>query len=197
MTDTPQTALDTLRGLALRSADGPTVQQLLDDVTTELTDRTVVHRDQDRRPRRFVLRRSVDVSGISGLGDVADGVLWPDGTASVRWRGEHPSSVFWDRGRASVELIHGHRGATSVVFLDAADELAGPVPGVEAVPLALRRAVDRALNAPVACSGCGRTIACPCSSDRREGRVDAILAALAPWIAPDNRAAIPSQTDRT
>ncbi|MFB7212731.1 hypothetical protein [Streptomyces sp. NPDC056255] len=195
MTD-PQTALDTLRGLALRSTDGPTVQQLLDDVTTELTGRTVVHRDQERQPRRFVLRRSVDVSGISGLGDVADGVLWPDGTASVRWRGEHPSSVFWDRGRASVELIHGHGGATSAVFLDA-DESAGPVPDIKAVPLALRRAVDRALNAPVACSDCGRTIACPCAADRREGRVDAILAALGPWIAPDDRAAIPSQTDRT
>ncbi|MFF1498679.1 hypothetical protein ACFVZR_02075 [Streptomyces sp. NPDC058316] len=180
MTDIPQTALDALRALALQSADGPAVQQLLDDVTAELTGRTVVHRDQDRRPRRFVLRRSVDVSGISGLGDVADGVLWPDGTASVRWRGEHPSSVFWDRGRTSVELIHGHSGATGIVFLDSADEPAAPVPDGP-TPLALRRAIDRALTAPVACTECGRTVACRCIANRHEGRVEAILAAVAPW----------------
>lgn len=179
--NTPQTALDTLRALALRSVDGPTVQRLLDDVTTELTGRTVVHRDQDLQPLRFVLRRHDDVSGISGEGSVADGVLWPDGTASVRWRGEHPSSVFWDRGRTSVELIHGHGGATEVKFLDTDDEPAGPVQD-GAAPLALRRAIDRALTAPVACPDCGRTMACPCGRARHEGRVEAILAALAPWL---------------
>lgn len=176
-----QTALDTLRALALQSTDGPTVQRLLDDVTAELTGRTVVHRDQDRRPVRFVLRRHADVTGISGEGAVADGVLWPDGAASVRWRGEHPSAVFWDRGRMSVELIHGHGGATEIVFLDDADEPADPVPD-EPTPLALRRAVDRALVSPVACPDCGRTMACPCGVSRHEGRVDAILAAVAPWL---------------
>jgi hypothetical protein len=124
MTDTtpPQTALDTLRALALQSADGPAVQQLLDEATTELTGRIVVHRHQNLRPRRFVLNRHQDVTGMSGEGAVADGVLWPDGTASVRWRGEHPSIVFWDRGRVSVEFIHGHVGATDVTFLDPEDE---------------------------------------------------------------------------
>ncbi|MFE4691233.1 hypothetical protein ACFRH6_14385 [Streptomyces sp. NPDC056749] len=183
MTDTtpPQTALDTLRALALHAADGPTVQQLLDDVTTELTGRTVVHRHQSLRPRRFVLRRHEDVTGMSGEGSVADGVLWPDGTASVRWRGEHPSIVFWDRGRTSVEFIHGHVGATEVEFLDDADEPADPA-AAEPASLALHRAVDRALTAPVACADCGRTIACPCTSSRHEGRVDVIVAAVLPWL---------------
>lgn len=93
-------------------------QELFDAFAQALTGRTVVHPDQDVRPRRFVLRRTVDVSGVSGTGDVADGVLWPDGTAAVRWRGEHPSTVVWDRGRASVELIHGHGGATTIEWLD-------------------------------------------------------------------------------
>jgi hypothetical protein len=121
---TLESAVDNLR-MILNDvfADRPGAQQLLDDVTRELTGRTVVHRDQDVQPRRFVLRRTVDVSGVSGIGDVADtrdvdGVLWPDGTAAVRWRGEHPSTVVWDRGRASVELIHGHGGATQIVWLD-------------------------------------------------------------------------------
>nr|WSS66762.1 hypothetical protein OG284_36690 [Streptomyces sp. NBC_01177] len=118
MTEITPTAVEVLRDLARRSLSDRDVQQLLDDVTTELTGRTVVHRHQDLRPRRFVLHRHEDVTGMSGEGLVADGVLWPDGTASVRWRGEHPSIVFWDRGRVSVEFIHGHVGATEVEFLD-------------------------------------------------------------------------------
>lgn len=68
--------------------------------------------------RRFVLRRTNDVTGISGTGDVADGVIWPDGTASVRWRGEHPSITFWDRGRVSIEFINGHINASTLEFHD-------------------------------------------------------------------------------
>lgn len=68
-------------------------------------------------PRRFFLQRDHDVSGVSGTGHVADGVLWPDGTASVRWRGQHPSIVFWASWEA-VEAIHGHQGATTLVWLD-------------------------------------------------------------------------------
>ncbi|MFI5809011.1 hypothetical protein [Streptomyces sp. NPDC051561] len=114
----PSTALATMRAIARLHADDAAVQRMVDEATKELTGRTVVHADQDLRPRRFVLRRRTDVSGISGVGDVADGVLWPDGTASIRWRGEHPSVVFWDRGRVSVERVHGHVGATAVEFLD-------------------------------------------------------------------------------
>ncbi|MEV7584411.1 hypothetical protein [Streptomyces erythrochromogenes] len=71
-------------------------------------------------PRRFHMYRHTDVSGVSGTGVVADGVLWPDGTASVRWRGDHPSVVFWDRGQVSVDHVHGHGGATEIVWLDGA-----------------------------------------------------------------------------
>lgn len=72
--------------------------------------------------RRFYLQRDTDVTGASGEGRVADGVLWPDGTASVRWRGGHPSIVFWDRGQASVHHIHTHGGATRIVWLDRAED---------------------------------------------------------------------------
>lgn len=70
------------------------------------------------QPRRFALVRDHDVSGVSGTGHVADGVLWPDGTASVRWRGEHPSTVHWDRGWDSVQHIHGHGGHTRILWID-------------------------------------------------------------------------------
>lgn len=79
--------------------------------------------DAEHKPRRFVLRRLVDVSGISGTGDVADGVEWPDGSASIRWRGKHPSLVQWDHGLDSIEEVHGHQGATELVWLDPETEV--------------------------------------------------------------------------
>lgn len=68
-------------------------------------------------PRRFYLDRNTDVTGASGTGRVADGVLWPDGTVTVRWRGEHQSTVNWGNIE-SAERVHGHGGATRIVFLD-------------------------------------------------------------------------------
>jgi hypothetical protein len=70
----------------------------------------------DRRPATFRLHRVTDVSGVSGTGHIADGVLWPDGTATVRWRSDHPSTTNWDRGMVSVEHVNGHEGATRVVW---------------------------------------------------------------------------------
>ncbi|WP_189718750.1 hypothetical protein [Streptomyces chryseus] len=187
MTDTEPalSAVEQLRALAALLQDADTARRLIDEATLELTGRTVVHADQRLEPRRFVLRRHHDVSGISGPGDVADGVLWPDMTASIRWRGEHPSAVFWDRGRVSVELIHGHVGATTIEWLDdpqqpAAEQI--PAPRSEP-PLQLRRAIDIALTRPVPCPECERTTACRCANaPRTEGRISAILTAVRPWL---------------
>lgn len=68
-------------------------------------------------PRRFYLHRHTDITGVSGTGRVADGVLWPDGTVSIRWRGERPSTVHWDR-IADAAHVHGHGGHTRIVWLD-------------------------------------------------------------------------------
>jgi hypothetical protein len=73
----------------------------------------------DTRARRFVLARHEDPTGVSGTGIVADGVVWPDQTATIHWRGEHASYVHWPRGIASVEAIHGHGGATTIRWIDA------------------------------------------------------------------------------
>jgi len=68
-------------------------------------------------PRTFRLERAVDISGVSGTGRVADGVLWPDGSATIRWRGERPSTVNW-ASMAHAEAVHGHGGQTRIVFDD-------------------------------------------------------------------------------
>ena len=70
--------------------------------------------------RRFELHRDEDVSGVSGIGVVAEGVAFSDGgPVALRWTSEYPTSVvFHDRGVESLEAIHGHNGRTRIVWLD-------------------------------------------------------------------------------
>lgn len=69
--------------------------------------------------RRFELHRDVDVSGVSGIGVVAEGIEFSDGTTVIRWTaGEHRSTVVWP-DLHSVEVIHGHGGATRIHWIDA------------------------------------------------------------------------------
>jgi hypothetical protein len=74
-------------------------------------------------PRAFVLIRSLDVSGVSGTGVIAEGVVWWNGSASVCWRGRMPSMTFFPGGIPAIEAIHGHAGSTRVHYLD---DLTGP-----------------------------------------------------------------------
>ncbi len=68
--------------------------------------------------RRFHLERETDVTGVSGTGTVAEGVEFTDGTVVIRWVvGEHRSTVVWPDWHA-VEAIHGHDGATQLVWND-------------------------------------------------------------------------------
>lgn len=94
--------------------------------------------------RRFQLHRDQDITGVSGTGVVADGVLFPDGAVAIRWRGDRPSTVAW----GSIEdayHVHAHGGATRFVWLDP-DPDASP-PHRYALPkLALCGAVGRAPN---------------------------------------------------
>ena len=67
--------------------------------------------------RRFELHRDTDVSGISGTGVVAEGVEFSDGTVAIRWRSLTASTVLWS-SIEDVERIHGHGGATRIVWVD-------------------------------------------------------------------------------
>lgn len=69
--------------------------------------------------KRFHLQRDEDVSGVSGTGVIAEGVLFSDGTAVLRWLGGFPTSVVWhDHGMESIVAVHGHQGRSYVVWLD-------------------------------------------------------------------------------
>ncbi|HEY3923116.1 MAG TPA: hypothetical protein VGL75_00980 [Acidothermaceae bacterium] len=68
-------------------------------------------------PRAFVLLRDVDVSGVSGTGVVAEGVMFSDDTVALRWMSKWPTSVvFHDRGIEAVKAVHGHDGRTRILW---------------------------------------------------------------------------------
>lgn len=68
--------------------------------------------------RRFTLQRDVDPTGISGTGTIAEGVQFSSGECAVKWMTPIWSVVFY-LSIAAVEHIHGHNGATRIVWLDA------------------------------------------------------------------------------
>lgn len=69
--------------------------------------------------RRFELHRDVDVTGVSGVGRIAEGVRFSDGVVAMRWVSQWPTSVvFHDRGMEAVQAVHGHNGQTRIVWLD-------------------------------------------------------------------------------
>lgn len=68
--------------------------------------------------RRFHFERNKDISGISGIGKVAEGCLFSDtGQAVVHWLGEHPCINIY-MSLDDVIFVHGHDGSTKIVFDD-------------------------------------------------------------------------------
>lgn len=68
----------------------------------------------------FELHRDIDETGISGTGVVAEGVVFTDGSCTLRWlpgaAGAVSTVIYGDI--ADVEAIHGHGGKTRIVTLD-------------------------------------------------------------------------------
>jgi hypothetical protein len=67
--------------------------------------------------RRFYLDRKIDATGVSGVGCIAQGVQFSDGTCALRWLTKHRSTAFYD-SIESLEAIHGHGGATAIRWHD-------------------------------------------------------------------------------
>lgn len=63
----------------------------------------------------FLLNRLVDETGISGTGEVAEGVIFSDGTCVLRWLTEHRSTSIY-ASIDEVRAIHGHAGKTEIVI---------------------------------------------------------------------------------
>ena len=65
--------------------------------------------------RFFWLERAQDVSGTSGVGIVAEGVVFSGGWCALHWLTKHTSVAYY-QSIADLEAIHGHNGATRVIW---------------------------------------------------------------------------------
>lgn len=76
-------------------------------------------------PRRFLLHRIEDETGVSGTGLVAWGVAFPDGRVVTRWCvTDVRQTCVWD-SMDDMAAIHGHNGKTKVFWLDGAEVPSG------------------------------------------------------------------------
>jgi hypothetical protein len=82
--------------------------------------------------RRFYLVRADDVSGVSGLGVVAEGVVFGDGSVELRWRTEYGGRESWPNLKKCAQC-HGHGDRTKVVWIDEAPSSKASIP----IPLRL------------------------------------------------------------
>lgn len=70
-----------------------------------------------RSPRRFVLNRIKDVSGVSGTGIIVEGIEYSDRTVAVRWLGDYASTTVWSNIETMM-AVHGHGDATEILWID-------------------------------------------------------------------------------
>ena len=67
--------------------------------------------------RRFVLDRVEDVSGTSGDGVVAEGVVFSNGQVVIHWISQLEAINVY-ANYVVLEKIHGHGGRTNVRWID-------------------------------------------------------------------------------
>lgn len=68
--------------------------------------------------RRFVLYRELDISGVSGTGIVAEGVVFSDGSVALRWTTNGVHSTVIHESIQTVLAVHGHNGSTVIQWID-------------------------------------------------------------------------------
>jgi hypothetical protein len=68
-------------------------------------------------PRRFLLQRDEDVSGVSGTGVVAEGTKFSNGKVVMTWLSATPTVTVYESLDA-IERIHGHDGRTKLEWID-------------------------------------------------------------------------------
>jgi hypothetical protein len=67
--------------------------------------------------RRFYLNRLKDVSGVSGLGKVAEGCVMSNGTVVLLWLTKTPSMNIY-KDITDLEAVHGHQNTTKILWID-------------------------------------------------------------------------------
>lgn len=72
----------------------------------------------EMKMRRFQLKRDIDESGVSGVGIVAEGCEFTNGSCALIWLTTYRSLAFYASAK-ELEQVHGHQGKTKIVWVDA------------------------------------------------------------------------------
>jgi hypothetical protein len=67
--------------------------------------------------KRFYLKRDKDISGVSGVGYVAEGIQFSNGTCVLYWLGVTSCISMWHSVYEMLK-VHGHNGATIIEWVD-------------------------------------------------------------------------------
>lgn len=70
--------------------------------------------------KRFLLKRVIDSSGVSGVGYVAFGICMPSGKVIIEWLTETSSEAIYSSLEDCV-AVHGHSGNTVIEWIDGCD----------------------------------------------------------------------------
>lgn len=68
-------------------------------------------------PRLFMVDRRKDQTGISGVGVIAEGVQFTDGTVVIRWITETATTAIFD-SIEDLRKVHGHRGDSVIRWIE-------------------------------------------------------------------------------
>lgn len=72
-----------------------------------------------KRPRRFLIVRDEDVSGVSGTGVVCEGIQFSTKHAAIHWASsQYPWTTPVPEGVDAILEVHGHGGKTRLVWID-------------------------------------------------------------------------------
>jgi len=67
--------------------------------------------------KQFYLHRIEDISGVSGTGIIAHGMILPSGRVVMEWVTTHKSIAIYD-SIDEIQLLHAHKGKTNLVYVD-------------------------------------------------------------------------------
>ena len=98
-------------------------------IVAPITDNGTAAAPEGPSMRRFHFNRTEDTSGISGVGRVAEGVLFDNGLIALSWNSMHKCVNIYT-SYAEMMAVHGHDGDTELVWIDA-DPKAAPEPEPE------------------------------------------------------------------
>jgi hypothetical protein len=65
--------------------------------------------------KQFHLARAQDISGVSGTGHIAEGVVFSNGWCVLRWMSGHPGLEYF-QSIADLEAVHGLAGKLKSCF---------------------------------------------------------------------------------